>query len=302
MKTGDLYIVPKWIHFISVMILFGTSIFYHYTIKAKILKILYDLRKYYFVILRISSAVAIISGFFWLILSMIDIAGDEILTSHKLWQDFFLETSFGKIWIIRLVLFFLLFFIVAGKSSSWRFMAIAVTGAGLLISQAWLGHAAGYAGWLSGLAIASYAAHLLGSGAWLGGLVPLSIMIARARNSNMKKDIPVYIGVLNRFSQMGFIAVILIAVSAMINTGLHLSALHDLTATRYGILISLKIGLFSLMIGLAIMNRWITSRVASSFLNNNGSDFSLLLAGIYAEMAFALLILSVAALLGMTQP
>ena len=60
-----------------------------------------------------------------------------------------------------------------------------------------------------------------------------------------------------RFSWMGYFAVVLIALTGIVNTAMLVGDVRGLIGTLYGRLLLAKIALFLLMVGLAIVNRFV---------------------------------------------
>ena len=98
--------------------------------------------------------------------------------------------------------------------------------------------------------------HLLAAGLWLGGLAPLYWLLARARSTSGAAWIPIVRDVVPRFSQMGYAAVVLLAATGALNTLLLVGSMEALVGTPYGRLLSLKILLFSVMVVVALTNRF----------------------------------------------
>jgi putative copper resistance protein D len=137
-----------------------------------------------------------------------------------------------------------------------RMPAILVLSLLLLVSLGWVGHAVEGQGVTSVVHQFNQMVHLLAAGLWLGGLVPLTWLLARARSPSGAAWISVARDVVPRFSQMGYAAVALLAATGAINTLLLVGSVEALAGTPYGRLLSLKILLFSVMVVLALINRF----------------------------------------------
>jgi putative copper export protein len=124
---------------------------------------------------------------------------------------------------------------------------IASTGAAVAVCAfALTGHtsASGYRGLLAPLLIV----HLLAIAFWFGALLPLSLMLRSAPRTDT-------VALLREFSALAGVLVPLIALAGLT---LALTLIHPTRAWRapYGLLILLKIALFSALMGLAAWNRW----------------------------------------------
>lgn len=165
-----------------------------------------------------------------------------------------LETGFGRAWCWHLGLLVLCLVSVARRR---RFGpgALLACAALSLASLAFVGHAADERGWLRLVHQANQVLHLLAAGLWLGGLLPLGALLQRARTGMDPGVIAVAREAVPAFSQMGYAAVITIALTGIINTALMVGGLGALFATDYGRLLSLKIALYLTMVALALINR-----------------------------------------------
>jgi putative copper resistance protein D len=100
------------------------------------------------------------------------------------------------------------------------YSALLHTGALLLISQAWLGHAAeGGAGLYGAVMITVYGVHMLAAGAWVGGLPPLLFALVEQRRFGPHEAREWSVDILSRYSLMAMVAVTLIVLSGIANAG-----------------------------------------------------------------------------------
>jgi copper resistance protein D len=181
-------VIARWIHFASVFVLFGSSFFWFYMPREHSLAHPGQLAKTLAattMMLRIAAPVAAISGVAWLALVLINMTSDfhSVVNPEDL-RLFFYETPVGTVSIIRLAL---LAIAVVVAFLPWHgrvwYSSLLHIGALLLISQAWLGHAAqGGAGVYGTIMIIVYAIHMLAAGAWVGGLPPLLFWLVEQRH------------------------------------------------------------------------------------------------------------------------
>lgn len=294
--------LSRWLNFVSVMILFGSSLFPLYagtrevrTIAAKSHVAL--------ALLALGSALA------WAAYSLVEITGDpsSVFDAQSL-NAFFFETPFGKAWLVRFALLIatlVLTIFAWGRRSQpvWPTTVITLCSGALLVSQAWLGHAGSGVGALGWAQIAVYAVHVLAAGAWLGGLVPLGWLLTRSGavapvDGQMRLCLA-----LQRFSAMGIIAVILILATGVANSVFRLTSPAALVTTPYGLIICTKVLLLSLMIVLAAVNRL---RLVPAFCQKSGFALdryrAALTRNVVAELAIGALVLVAASVLGMLSP
>jgi putative copper resistance protein D len=123
-------------------------------------------------------------------------------------------------------------------------------------------------------------------------------LLARARSTEEG------FGVLARqalphFSQMGYLAVALIAITGVVNTLILAGSLGALLGTDYGRLLSLKILLYLAMVALAVRNRFrLTPRLSDRCPTADGALYH----SVLIEQAVGLGILAVVSLLGTWPP
>lgn len=98
--------------------------------------------------------------------------------------------------------------------------------------------------------------HLMAAGAWLGSLPALFWLARRLPPAALA-------ALLRAFSPLGQICVLLIGVTAMLQSFVMIQTLHSLFTTAYGWTALLKLLLFGALLLLAAVNRWVwTPRLA----------------------------------------
>ncbi|MBV9065704.1 MAG: CopD family protein [Methylobacteriaceae bacterium] len=290
------FAAARWIHFASVMLLFGASLFPFYALAAP--QTAPELA-HACGALRAAAVIALLSGIAWVGATFVSITGEmDSLIDPDALGAFFLATGFGKIWLLRLVLLVALLVAaliarpdVGGCNSTTATMA--VLSASLLVSQGWIGHPAASIGSERWIVTAGYALHVLGAGAWLGGLLPLGLVL-RARNADAR-------GVetaLHRFSAAGMFAIALILIGGLINAWARWGSLDALAASAWGKVLLVKAVGFTALVALASVNRFILMpRLAA-----HGCVRTKLARNVMAEQAIGLAILAAAACLGILPP
>lgn len=294
-------VLARWVHFLCLMIVFGASLFPFYALragaKAKSLRAFTTTQR----AIGLASLLALISAIAWVASSLATMVGgfDQIFDRDAL-AAFFLETSFGPIWILRLAVLVALVLVVASSSKAKTALCACLSGAGLA-SQAWLGHAAMRTGTELVSELLSYMAHVLAAGAWIGGLLPLASLVASrdlrlgdAQGSQCREA-------LRRFSNVGIVLVSLILLSGIANSMFRLKYLSDLFTTPYGFVILAKASLFALMLIAAAVNRWqLVPRLESG--SKEEAALLALRRNILIEQGLGVLVLGLAALLGTMAP
>jgi putative copper resistance protein D len=299
-------ILVRWLHFVSLMIVFGASLFHFYAVPHALQGA--SLRDFAATdrTVKLASYVALLSGLAWVARSLVAMAGGPGgLLDRGIIEGFFLETSFGPVWVIRIALLLaacvLAGTIPSGRAAKARRGLLAGLAGATLVSQASIGHAAMATGTELVAQLASYTAHVLAAGAWIGGLLPLGRLLAggRASPSGDGSGLDGCHAVLLRFSNFGIMLVFLILASGVANSAFRLRFAHDLVATAYGWTILAKALLFALMLIAAAINRW---RLMPRLDEHAREAMDAIRRNILFEQMLAALVLGAAALLGTLPP
>ena len=262
--TFALLVISRGIHFAAVFALFGSSLFWCLIGPDRSFEASCQLPRTLratIILLRIAAPIAVASGIVWLICILGEMTGGlENVIDLETWRLFFFETAFGPVSILRLALLAAILSIdLLPMPNRTRFAALLANSGLLLITQAWLGHAAeGGAGLYGASMIAAYSIHILAAGAWVGGLLPLLFALIELRNANPDEAHIWAFNVLSRYSLMGIIAVVLIVLSGVTNAGFRVAgSFGKLLDTSYGDVLFIKIALVSVILVLASTNRLI---------------------------------------------
>jgi copper resistance protein D len=310
----DVLITARVIHFAAVFVMFGSSLFWFYMGRERclpgrggLLRALAATR----ILLKVAALAAAISGVVWLAGVLANMTGGfGALAEPETLHLFFFETQFGPVAILRLALFTAAVVIVAlpWRNRGW-FAALGSIGGLLLISQAWLGHAAeGGSGLYGALMIMVYSIHMLAAGAWVGGLPPLLFALVEQRHFDPNEARDGSLDILSRYSLMAMVAVTLIVVSGLANAGFRVAGSFDkLFYTGYGNVLFAKVGVVTVMLALAYFNRFVAMprlrAAASKGMALKGlMQIDRLRASVAIELALGILVLCVAAVLGITPP
>ncbi len=254
-------------------------------------------------LLRVAALLVAITGIAWLAEILAGMAdGFASLVDPETLRLFFFGTQFGPFAIARLVLLpatAIIAFLPLGNRT--RFASLVIFAAALLMTQAWFGHAAeGGATAYGALMIAVYAVHTLAAAAWVGGLPPLLFTLMEAARGEDAKARS--FAILSRFSLMATLAVTLIVVSGVANAAFRVAGSFDkLFWTDYGTVLLAKLCAVALMLALAYFNRFIA--MPRIRLSTKGEEqIGGLRASIAVELALGIIVLGVAAILGITAP
>jgi putative copper resistance protein D len=302
-------VIARWIHFASVFVLFGSSFFWFYmprehsfTHPGQLTTTLSATTT----MLRIAAPIVAISGVAWVALVLINMTNDfHSIVNPEDVHLYFFETPIGMVSIIRLVLFViaLVTAFLPWHGRVW-YSSLLHIGALLLISQAWLGHAAeGGAGVYGAIMITVYAIHVLAAGAWVGGLPPLLCGLVEQRRFAATEARLCTIDILSRFSAMAMVGVTLIVASGIANAGFRVGGSFGvLFDTEYGTVLFTKIGIVAVMLTLAYFNRFIFMPILRHPVLEGIAQIIWLGRSVALELALGMVVVGAAAVLGITPP
>jgi copper transport protein len=177
-----------------------------------------------------------------------------------------LDTRFGRVWLLRLVLLLLaipLIRLLVNRRPVveyplprwWRPVAV-VVGVGLLFTPGLSGHASS-GRWVP-FALIADAIHLGAVSLWLGGLVVLVAVVLRPQHLDELRD------VVPRFSRLALTAVGVIVATGVFQAWRQLGLLSNLRDTDYGKLLAAKLLVFGAFVIAAAFSREIVNRRFSS--------------------------------------
>jgi putative copper resistance protein D len=204
------------------------------------------------------------------------------------------ETRFGAVAALRLILLGLLALAFAlgkawpGWASAARFLGLFLSAA-LLATIAFTGHADAEMGPGHGRHLLADMIHLLAVGAWLGSLPLLLHLLSRQRAPSAVAH-----EAARRYSLLGMVSVALILASGIVNSWYTVGSFSALVTSQHGRLLSLKLVLFLLMLGLAARNFFAETPRLGDIAAGPGeqaSSLSRLRRNIALEMLLGLLVL-----------
>ena len=303
---AEVLIVSRLLHFAAVIMVFGCGAFrlyglaVHTTATSANALIAFDY--WFWRVSIVGGIVALLSGLSLLLAVTANMAGSAaaVLDPNTISTVLF-DTSFGRVWCWRLLFTFLLIGACLAPLAHRRMPAILVLSLLLLVSLGWVGHAVEGQGVVGLVHQINQMVHLLAAGLWLGGLVPLTWLLGRARSTSGATWISLAPAVLTRFSHVGYAAVALLAATGVINTLLLVASVEALTGTPYGRLLSLKILLFSVMVVLALTNRFrLLPRLRCEL--QPSAPIAALARSVLFEQALGFVVLAVVSVLGTWPP
>ena len=126
----------------------------------------------------------------------------------------------------------------------------------LLAGLALIGHAAMGVGAARTAHEVNQIVHLLAAGVWLGGLMPVGWLLRQALATGGDAELVFARDALRHFSQMGYAAVALVALTGALNSLVVVGSFQAMFGTAYGRLLAFKIMLFVVMVVAALVNRF----------------------------------------------
>jgi putative copper resistance protein D len=298
-------ILSRFLHYSCVLAIFGISLFPIYT-QTDSPFLSHEFRRWRQKALLISTGVGIVSAIAWFVFTAAVMA-DGFLAALDMstFESVIEDTSFGKVWVLRVLLLLCLFALLAfarrpGKQQPRLHLALASVIAGSLAA---VGHTRTHEGPLKAIHALSDSLHLLAAGAWLGGLLALGFIV-HASCKNPFRGLEDLGRTLVEFSSMGTAAVGVLLASGLANTLLLVRPLSGLTEGPYGQLLLLKIVLFGAMLTLAAQNRFVLTPMLTETQEpmRNANIVRRLHRNIIAEQTLGALILGAVAVLGTISP
>jgi copper transport protein len=169
-----------------------------------------------------------------------------------------LATSLGPSLLIAIVVMAIAWFAWQSPSIliSWVLTTLAMAGIGLSLAAS--GHASTASPqWLTR---PSLFLHGVAAAYWIGALAPLAAM-ARRRSDDLPRA-------LKQFSRLAVSLVGLLVLSGLVLSVIQLGSLRALIETPYGVILSIKLALVILLLGLAAVNRFVcTPAVVADYEN-----------------------------------
>lgn len=243
-----------------------------------------------------------LAGMLALTASMQGVAITDVDTA-MLWS-MAVDTDPGKAWIVRMLALVLATGAVVQRNRHPFAAAtgMSVAGAIALASLVWSGHAAATDGLAGTLHRLSDALHLIAAGVWIGAIAAFLILLRARANALQPSRLALAARSLDQFARVGTICVLVIAATGLINLEMivGIAQAGQTAGTTYGALLIAKLLLFSLMLGLAALNRWrLTPAFAATASDASAGAIrrSLMLEGLAAVAILALV-----AILGMLEP
>ena len=210
------------------------------------------------------------------------------------------ETSFGLPWLLQiaaaaaaaLTLAFL------SKRTGRRQTAMAWAGlafsAALFLTPSLTGHARAAASDYPFTVVIDWL-HLIGAGVWVGGLLHLAVVLPAIARLSAETGKPLLGALIARFTLIAIAATILLSLTGLYNTWIHVESLSALISTDYGIALLVKLALIVPMIILGGLNAF----VIRPRIDRHAGNFD---RSVKLELALGAAVLLLAAILAFLPP
>lgn len=248
MMLTFVWITLRFIHFASLMLVYGCALYGAWLAPASIRHLM---TRRFLHLQQHAAAWSVISAAFMLAIQGGLMGGG--------WPDVFsvsvwgavLQTRFGAVWIwqIILALVTLAVVVIAPVKMQRRLLILTVA---QFILLAGVGHATMRDGVAGTLQQINHALHLLCAAAWFGGLLPVVYCMRMAQGRWRQHAI----SAMMRFSRYGHFFVAGVLLTGIGNT-LFITGFTAIWQTTYGQLLLLKCALVVLMVAIALTNRYV---------------------------------------------
>jgi copper resistance protein D len=280
----------RFAHFLAAMLTFGMSAcLWAYTPERLRVALSPVARR----IALVASLVALLTAIAWLALESAAMADDwSAAIDPDQIGAVLTDTAFGHAWALHLILAAALV-VVAFSSAGWG--ATAVASGALLASLGLVGHAAMQTGAEGVLHRANHAIHLMAAGAWIGGLVPFAMCLRAYQHDNLRRDA---VRAMTSFSFWGQLIVAAIIVTGVVNIALTSHHPPFPPTTPYRALLVTKLVIVTIMIGLALFNRF----VLAPRLKTSPNTLATLRATSLAEIALGCIVVALVSVFALFDP
>jgi putative copper resistance protein D len=275
----------RWLHDASLMIVFGGSLL-NAILRARLPALILPPGR-----IRCAAAlVALLSAPLWLGLTTAQMAGNSaaMFDAHMLTLTM-TQTLFGQVFLARLALLALL---GLGVLLKWRDSLLALlSGAALVLISATSHAAEASPANFAAIGITSDGLHLLTGGFWIGGLALLAALFVGKTEKNLLA------GATAIFAEWGMIAVAILVLTGMLNAASILLGGEGHDTQNYLAVLGAKLALVAGMVALALVNHF---RLLPQLAAGGSADG--LLRNIRRELGLGLVVVALAALLGLLAP
>jgi putative copper export protein len=257
--------MPLWVEFTTIAFCTGILFVFLWILPAAESPDR-DLRDRLWLLFIVSATVAITASSIDLLLRVAEMSGDTVLSSFPELPTAIAKTHSGRVWLIRIAC--LVLTLAVGNMKKVRdtrpvLMALLCLVAIIALTESASGHAADK-GDFTMAEIVDWI-HLLGALVWAGGIFVLSFEILPRSSALDIRAFNTLARRAARFSRIVGIAVCSLALTSLYNAWVYVGSIKALVRTSYGLTVSTKIVLLSILLFLAAYNRYISVPILGKF-------------------------------------
>ena len=290
----------RWALYLVLGILSGATFFAQFLARPRVA----PMRKVTLGLLALAGLTLSLCGF---ALSIAAMSGTSVAdTDPELLRTMILTTAVGWAFIAQSASLLAILLLVAlpGASRTGRLEAIPAFGAIAIGAIAWSGHAAASEGTNSAARLAGDIVHMLAASLWLGALVVLLRELTRQRTHSADSLQDVW-ALFYGFGRIGSVVVTTLVITGILNMAFlfNVADLAALPFQPYGRWLLIKLGLFSLMVALAGINRfYLTPRRVGASGSGRMSSLRILRLTVTLELALIIAIMGIVGWIGTQEP
>ena len=254
--------IPSWLELVALAVCVGTVVCRLWVLPPAVRSVLAgreQLIRRMRLLFVIGIAVVIAGSLCDLVLRAAEMSGAPVRSAVALLPAVVLRTHYGKIWLIRMAVLILIAVMLRTAKRSLDSPAVLallfVSAAVIAMTESATGHAAD----AGDLTLAEFMdwSHLMGALVWGGGLLVLTLTLAPPMAETGEKAAHAYAEAAARFSRIAGIGVGIMFITSLYHAWAYVGSIEALEETVYGRVVTIKSGLFFLLLVLAAFNRYI---------------------------------------------
>ncbi|HZP77134.1 MAG TPA: CopD family protein [Pseudolabrys sp.] len=256
----DLLVIARAVHFAATISVLGTVAFEVCVLTPALRQMVTPadtpaLSRRLRWLAMLSLIVAVISAAAWLAL-FAGAIGAADADPWRLGVTVLTQTQFGRVSLLRLAIAVVLGILIAGPSAigSARRATMLALATLFAVGPAASGHAGAVPGSAGLLTTGGDVLHIAAASFWLGGLLPLVLVLARARRASDPAWGSLATESTQRFSLFAIAAVGTLIITGLINAVMLVGSIELIFSTPYGRVLAIKIALFFVMLCFAAVN------------------------------------------------
>jgi copper transport protein len=267
-------IADRWLTFLSMMALVGSSLFILLVWQpaVRLSGIGSELKPKWSELPFMAILLLFIASIFWLLMQSGQAAGSEIaMPWNPVVGQVLFTTRFGAAWIARIALALaLMLFLPHAKSARDRWISLGL-GVLLLLTVSIGSHGAAQPS--SFLPITADLIHLIAASVWVGGLIHFLLGLHAIRQLDEAQRPKLTAALIPRFSALALTSTAVLTLTGLYASLLHVGSIDGLMNTIYGRTLLVKLALVLPMIMLGAVNLLVTTPNLKQAAEKGGGSF-----------------------------